>query len=122
MERNDLLSSADLLRLEDLLKSKRCQSLLTDIGKFADSQASPRDRLHHVWCLGRLMLLCQLTSLAHSRCITQREAKLLKVAQDLSRHDTKAEAILCKDILKYDIRLVESPSDLFHRLGDQNDS
>ncbi|CAL8369731.1 unnamed protein product [Arctogadus glacialis] len=125
MERKDLLSSSDLLRLEDLLKSKRCQSLLTDIGKFADSHASPRDRLLHVWCLGRLIMPCQLTSLAHSRCITQQmefQVKLLKVAQDLSRHDTKAEAFLCKDILEYDMRLVESPSDLFHRLGDQNDS
>uniref|UniRef100_A0A8C4Z3J0 DED domain-containing protein n=1 Tax=Gadus morhua TaxID=8049 RepID=A0A8C4Z3J0_GADMO len=46
--------------------------------------------------------------------------KLLKVDQALNRDDTKALAFLCKDILKCDINLVESPIDLFQRLEEKD--
>ena len=45
--------------------------------------------------------------------------KLLKVDQALGRDETEAFAFFCNDILKCDIRLVESPSDLFQRLKEK---
>ena len=48
------------------------------------------------------------------------QVKLLKVDQALGRDETEALAFLCNDILKCDKRLVKSPSDLFHRLEEED--